>query len=52
MDKYLGKDEKPRYLLEVFAEQRKMEALIGKGFEANTLKGYRLLFRTCSGTLH
>ena len=42
MDKYLGKEEKPRYLLEVFAEHNeKMEALIGKGFEANTLKGYR-----------
>ena len=27
--------------MEVFADHNKMEALIGKGFEANTLKGYK-----------
>ena len=42
MDKYLGKEEKPRYLMEIFADHnQKMEAMIGKGFEANTLKGYK-----------
>jgi site-specific recombinase XerD len=42
MNKYLGKDEKPKFLMEIFAEHnQKMEALIGKGFKANTLKGYK-----------
>lgn len=39
--KYLGKDVKRRYLMETFTEHnRKMEALLGKGFKPNTLKGY------------
>ncbi len=42
MNKYLGKEEKPKFLMEIFAEHnQKMEALIGKGFKANTLKGYK-----------
>jgi Site-specific recombinase XerD len=39
--KYLGKDMQQRYLMETFTEHnRKMEALLGKGFKPNTLKGY------------
>ena len=39
--KYLGKDVQRRYLMETFTEHnRKMEALLGKGFKPNTLKGY------------
>src|SRR5690606_12417804 len=40
--KYLGKDVQQRYLMETFADHnRKMEALLGKGFKPNTLKGYK-----------
>src|SRR5690606_16934630 len=39
--KYLGKDVQLRYLMETFTEHnRRMEALLGKGFKPNTLKGY------------
>ncbi|MGO1648380.1 MAG: phage integrase SAM-like domain-containing protein [Sphingobacterium sp.] len=39
--KYLGKDMQRQYLMETFTEHnRKMEALLGKGFKPNTLKGY------------
>lgn len=42
MNKYLGKEEKPKFLMEIFADHnQKMEASIGKGFKANTLKGYK-----------
>jgi site-specific recombinase XerD len=42
MNKYLGKEEKPKLLLEIFKDHnQKMEASIGKGFKANTLKGYK-----------
>ena len=42
MNKYLGKEEKPKFLMEIFTEHNeKMKASIGKGFKANTLKGYK-----------
>lgn len=42
MSKYLGKDVIRRFLMEVFQEHNlKMEALLGKGFQPNTLKGYK-----------
>lgn len=40
--KYLGKDVIRHYLMEVFDEHNtKMEALLGNGFQPNTLKGYK-----------
>lgn len=40
--KYLGKDVVRHYLMEVFQEHNtKMEALLGNGFQPNTLKGYK-----------
>lgn len=42
MAKYLGKEDKPKFLMEIFDDHNvKMEASIGKGFKANTLKGYK-----------
>ncbi|SOD17817.1 site-specific integrase [Pedobacter xixiisoli] len=42
MNMYLGKEEKPKSLMQIFADHnKKMEASIGKGFKANTLKGYK-----------
>jgi hypothetical protein len=42
MNKYLGKEDKPKLLMEIFEDHnKKMEASIGKGFKANTLKGYK-----------
>lgn len=42
MNKYLGKEDKPKFLMEIFEDHnKKMEASIGKGFKANTLKGYK-----------
>lgn len=42
MNKYLGKEEKPKFLMEIFSDHnKKIEASIGKGFKANTLKGYK-----------
>jgi site-specific recombinase XerD len=42
MNKYLGKDDKPKLLMEIFDDHnKKMQASIGKGFKANTLKGYK-----------
>jgi site-specific recombinase XerD len=41
-NKYLGKTERPHYLMEIFVDHnQKMEALLGKGFKPNTLKGYK-----------
>ncbi|RKR81818.1 site-specific recombinase XerD [Mucilaginibacter gracilis] len=41
-NKFLGKAEKPKFLLHVFEEHnRKVEALLNNGFEYSTLKGYR-----------
>ena len=40
-NEFSGKTEKQRLLMEVFAEHNaKVKALLGKGFEPNTLKGY------------
>lgn len=42
MNIYSGKEEKPKFLMQIFADHnRKMAASIGKGFKANTLKGYK-----------
>src|SRR5690606_27907393 len=42
MSKYQGKDVVRRFLMEVFEEHNaKMEALLGNGFQPNTLKGYK-----------
>jgi len=44
-NRYLGVADKPHYLMEVFADHNaKIEALIGKGFKPNTLKGYKTSF--------
>ena len=41
MNKYQGKTEKDKHLLEILTEHNaKIEALIGNGFKKNTLKGY------------
>lgn len=41
LNKYLGKGEVRRFLMAVFQEHNdKMKSSIGKGFKANTLKGY------------
>src|SRR5476651_2702397 len=41
-NKFLGKAEKPKLLLSIFEEHnKKVEALLGNGFEYSTLKGYR-----------
>jgi site-specific recombinase XerD len=40
-NQFNGKAEKSRYLMQLFTEHNaKVKALIGNGFEANTLKGY------------
>lgn len=40
-NQFSGKSTKSRFLMELFAEHNaKVKALIGNGFEANTLKGY------------
>lgn len=45
-DQFSGRGEKPRQLLELFAEHNaKVKALLGNGFEANTLKGYQTSIR-------
>ena len=42
INQFNGKAIKNRYLMELFAEHNaKVKALIGNGFEANTLKGYK-----------
>ena len=41
-DQFMGKEEKCRYLMLIFDEHNaNVAALIGNGFEANTLKGYK-----------
>lgn len=41
-NQFTGKSNKSRYLMQLFAEHNdKVKALIGNGFEANTLKGYK-----------
>jgi len=49
---FLGKTEKSRYLLQLFKEHNdKVKALIGNGFEANTLKGYNTSIKHLTGFL-
>ncbi|MBC7713965.1 MAG: site-specific integrase, partial [Rhizobacter sp.] len=51
-DQFSGRGEKPKYLLQLFAEHnKKVEALIGNGFEANTLKGYKTSIKHLTGFL-
>lgn len=51
-EQFLGKVKKSRYLMELFAEHnQKIEALIGNGFEPNTLKGYKTSERHLKGFL-
>lgn len=41
-DKFAGKNENQHFLMEILEDHNaKLEALIGNGFAANTLKGYR-----------
>jgi site-specific recombinase XerD len=47
-----GKGEKSRYLMQLLAEHNtKIKALIGNGFEANTLKGYKTSEKHLTGFL-
>ncbi|MES2416652.1 MAG: site-specific integrase [Bacteroidota bacterium] len=42
MDKFKGREEKAKNLMEIFADHnKKMEISIGKVFKVNTLKGYK-----------
>lgn len=51
-NQFLGKAKKSRYLMELFAEHNtKIKALIGNGFEPNTLKGYKTSERHLKGFL-
>jgi len=41
-DQFAGRSEKSRYLMKLFEDHNnKVKALLGNGFEANTLKGYK-----------
>lgn len=49
-NQFLGRTEKSRYLLQLFKEHNdKVKALIGNGFEANTLKGYNTSIKHLPG---
>jgi site-specific recombinase XerD len=51
-DQFSGRGEKPRQLLELFEEHNaKVKALLGNGFELNTLKGYQTSIRHLTGFL-
>jgi len=51
-NQFLGKTEKSRYLIQLFTEHNaKVKALIGNGFEANTLKGYNTSIKHLTGFL-
>nr|WP_294897148.1 site-specific integrase [uncultured Pedobacter sp.] len=51
-DHFSGKSEKSRQLLQQFTEHNdKVKALIGNGFEANTLKGYQTSKKHITGFL-
>lgn len=51
-NQFLGRTEKSRYLLQLFNEHNaKVKALIGNGFEANTLKGYNTSIKHLTGFL-
>ncbi|AEA43680.1 site-specific integrase [Fluviicola taffensis] len=45
-NKYLGKNEKPRLIMEIFADHNKrMEALIGQEFSAGTFERYKTSYK-------
>jgi len=49
---FTGKTQKSRFLMQLFKEHNtKVQALIGNGFEANTLKGYKTSEKHLSGYL-
>jgi len=49
-NQFLGKTEKSRFLVQLFNEHNdKVKALIGNGFEANTLKGYNTSIKHLTG---
>jgi site-specific recombinase XerD len=48
-DQFIGRAEKAYYIVELFSEHNEqVKALIGNGFEANTLKSYRSSFKHLS----
>lgn len=52
-NQFLGKTETIRYLIQLFKEHNaKVQALIGNGFEANTLKGYNTSIKHLTGFLN
>lgn len=51
-NQFTGKNQKSRFLMELFKEHNaKVKALIGNGFEANTLKGYNTSEKHLTGFL-
>ncbi|MCQ6961057.1 site-specific integrase [Mucilaginibacter aquariorum] len=51
-NQFAGKTEKSHYLMKLFAEHNdKVKALIGNGFESNTLKGYKTSEKHLTGFL-
>jgi hypothetical protein len=45
-DQFMDKEEKSCYLMLLFDEHNEnVEALIGNGFEANNLKGYKAILK-------
>ncbi|QXV65986.1 site-specific integrase [Mucilaginibacter sp. 21P] len=51
-NQFTGNVDKSRFLMEIFKEHNKrMQNLIGNGFEANTLKGYNTSVKHLSGFL-
>jgi site-specific recombinase XerD len=51
-NQFTGKTQKNRYLMQLFTEHNtKIKALIGNGFEANTLKGYNTSEKQLTGYL-
>ena len=51
-NRFAGKEEQTYFLLQLFADHNsKVEALLGNGFAANTLKGYRTSIRHLTGFL-
>jgi len=51
-DQFTGRSEKSRYLMQLLGEHNaKVKALIGNGFEANTLKGYKTSEKHLAGFL-
>lgn len=52
LNQFTGKTQKSRYLMRLFTEHNaKVKALIGNGFEANTLKGYNTSEKHLTGYL-